>query len=143
MTEKYNNAISRWVCSTECPCWEGENKSIENTWKDYKDKKDNFYKEAGRSWKKEESNPIIWSATQEGTYKTFQECYNGVIKDSPDSKWDLVKTYIGNSGYKFIAETEERLSCAGICEPGLFYIATDVAKGKPEKDCFNALIDDL
>lgn len=37
ITEAYNNAISKWVCSDECPCWSGPDKSTEKLWRDYPD----------------------------------------------------------------------------------------------------------
>lgn len=50
---------------------------------------------------------------------------------------------MSGSAFKFMNETEVTLKCASICEPGLFYLAHDVSNGKPETDCFNALVDHL
>jgi len=42
-----------------------------------------------------------------------------------------------------VESTESRLQCAGACKVALFYATIDISQGKPEKDCVNALFDDL
>lgn len=113
-------------------------------WKKYPD---SDFEKAGRKWKGKggDKKEIIWKDEKEGTSNSFLECYNNVIKKAPESesKWNDVKKYMGGAAFKFMNETEVSLKCASICEPGLFYLAHDVSNGKPETDCFNALVDHL
>jgi hypothetical protein len=90
---------------------------------------------------------LFWSADATKSYGSWRECYDKVLKaqtaTTTDPKLQKVKDFIDKGGLDFFAATEARLTCAGVCEPALFYATLDISLGRPEKDCVNALFDEL
>lgn len=86
---------------------------------------------------------MTFQEAKEGTFNTFIECYNNTIEKNPDAKFAKVKDFMTTQGFTFIKSTEERLRCASVCRPGLFYLSIDVSEGKPDADCLNKMIEEL
>jgi hypothetical protein len=50
---------------------------------------------------------------------------------------------VTKGGLEFLKETEKTLDCAGACVVPMFFINKPFTDGAPERDCVNAVIDDL
>ena len=55
----------------------------------------------------------------------------------------MITKFIESGGLDFLSEVEKQLECASACEIPMFYAATHIARGKPSKDCANAIVDKL
>jgi hypothetical protein len=90
---------------------------------------------------------LVWAGAGETGVTSWRNCYDTVLKaqiasdNSENAK--KIKEFLEKGGLDFFAETEEKLSCAGACKVPLFYVTRDLSAGKPERDCVNALFDEL
>lgn len=147
IAQSYNDAVELYVCSEICPC-DTKNKEL---WSKIDEKTYNEHKRTNKA----ELTPadvsagrvkMVWADPATVTvYNSWKACYEGVLKKEmdKDTKYSKVKDFIEKGGLDFLESSEQRLMCAGACKKALFFATLDVSEGRPERDCVNALFDDL
>ena len=164
LSDEYNTAVSKFVCSQVCPCPIGDG-TDKTMWESYGN---GFFKPFGRmknfnsmspAEQSEYNNygayatvtPLVWTADSTETgYSNWADCYTKVLKPAIDAAGtstntdqDKITKFIQSGGLDFLKEVENQLSCASACSVPMAYATLDISLGKPETDCANALVDKL
>lgn len=142
----YNNAVQNYVCSQQCPCYEGPNKENLDLWTKIGESEFNVWNRTKVTNSNNKAfTPIVFTPKKEASYGSWLECYNKLLKPTvnTDSKLKAVKDFIDKGGLEFMQDAEEKLRCAGFCDRALFYVTLDISYGRPEKDCLTSSIESL
>lgn len=87
------------------------------------------------------------SLTSGAIYKNFEDCHEALqlkldeyednSEPTPIYLQDVPLSASIDVGINVLSYFEEKYTCSGICEPGLFYFSLDVAKGIPDQTCLS------
>lgn len=144
--KQYNDVVEQVVCSEACPCPAGEDGVFQKKWEAYGEDVFNKY---GRTIKNtDKMTKMKWeSDSNKKTYDSWRKCYDGVLKakmaTDKSQKMQELGDFVNKGGLDFLADSEAKLECAGLCTPGLFYATLSIEKGRPTQDCLNAGFDSL
>jgi len=123
-------ALNGNMCTAQCPCpvaakayYDTVPQSTMNFF--------NRTKAAGSG--NDTSNNIRMRYAQTGTYSNFTSCYNTVLAPNADN--DQNKAVRGI--LKVMSSMENRFSCSGICQPGVFWYTKEVGTPIATQNCIS------
>lgn len=61
----------------------------------------------------------------------------------PEEYQDYLEDFRELGGFDFLRSIEDRYECGGICYEPLFYLTQDINMGRPTKECFSEVLDEV
>jgi hypothetical protein len=76
------------------------------------------------------------------TASKFKDCFDKVLGNDAfgEGNAEEINEFI-NTVWDFLTELESKYDCGGFCYTPLFGLTSDVALGRPSKDCFQSILD--
>lgn len=134
LSYKYNQAVQNFVCSQTCPCPAGDNNEIEKLWTTMDEATFNEWNRTKKSTAEAAKGyaPLIFSKNATGSYASWRDCYDKVLVSqatatATNENLKAVAAFVKDGGLDFLADSESKLKCAGVCKTALFYVTLPVS----------------